>query len=93
TNRRGAAYQTQLNYSYSNAVYGNASYIRLRTASLSWKLPSIIFKSVSTHNSKIFVSAQNLFTISNYEGTDPEIQNYYSLPALRTIAIGVQLNF
>ncbi|WP_165813815.1 SusC/RagA family TonB-linked outer membrane protein [Terrimonas sp.] len=93
TNRRSAAYQTRSNYRYSDAVYSDASYIRLRTISISWRLPTIVFKKISTNSSRIFVSAQNLFTISNYKGTDPEIQNYYSLPSLRTIAIGAKLNF
>lgn len=91
--RSSAAYRTRLNYGYSDAIYSDASYIRIRTASLSWKLPAIVFKKINIYNSKVFVSVQNLFTISNYKGTDPEIQNYYSLPALRTIAIGLNLNF
>lgn len=93
TNRSSAAYQTRLNYRYSNAVYGDASFLRLRTVTLSLKLPTIIFKKINTYNSKVFVSGQNLFTISSYKGTDPEIQNYYSLPVLRTVAIGINLNF
>lgn len=78
---------------YSNGVYSDASFIRLKTASVAWQLPAIIFKVIKTYNSKIFVSAQNLFTISGYRGTDPETQNYYALPTLRTIAVGINLKF
>lgn len=77
---------------YSNGVYSNASFMRLKTLSLSWQLPVTIFKIIKTYGSKIFITGQNLFTISNYKGTDPEIQNYYALPLLRTIAVGINVN-
>ncbi|MBX2924121.1 MAG: SusC/RagA family TonB-linked outer membrane protein [Chitinophagaceae bacterium] len=77
---------------YSNGVYSDASFVRLKTASISWQLPAVIFKVIKTYNSKIFLTGQNLLTISNYKGTDPEIQNYYALPPLRTIAAGISLN-
>lgn len=79
-------------YFYSNGVYSDASFMRLKTASIVWQLPSTIFKVIKTYGSKIFITGQNLFTISNYKGTDPEIQNYYALPPLRTIAVGININ-
>ncbi|MCO5239433.1 MAG: SusC/RagA family TonB-linked outer membrane protein [Chitinophagaceae bacterium] len=78
---------------YSNGVYSDASFMRLKTTSISWRLPAIIFKVIKTYDSKIFITGQNLFTISNYKGTDPEVQNYYALPPLRTIAVGINANF
>lgn len=78
---------------YSNAVYSDASFIRLKTASISWMLPSTILKVIKTHNSKLFISAQNLFTITSYKGTDPEVLNYYALPTLKTFAVGFSMNF
>lgn len=78
---------------YSNGVYSDASFMRLKTASISWQLPASIFRSIKVYHSKIFLSVQNLLTISGYKGTDPETQNYYALPTLRTIMAGVNLNF
>jgi TonB-linked SusC/RagA family outer membrane protein len=79
-------------YFYSNGVYSDASFMRLKTASIAWQLPSTVFKVIKTYGSKIFITGQNLFTISNYKGTDPEIQNYYALPPLRTISAGINVN-
>ncbi len=78
---------------YSNGIYSDASFVRLKTVSLSCQLPAHLLKRVRMHNSKIFVAAQNLFTVSNYKGTDPEVQNYYALPALRTLSVGINVNF
>jgi hypothetical protein len=78
---------------FSNGIYSDASFIRMKTISISWKLPSIISKNIKSFNSKLFVAAQNLFVISKYKGTDPEIQNYYALPSLRTIATGINITF
>jgi hypothetical protein len=87
------AYRSKTNFRYSDGVYSDASFLRLKTASIAWQLPETVFKVIKTYNSKLFISAQNLFTISKYKGTDPEVQNYYALPTLRTIAAGINLNF
>lgn len=76
----------------SDGVYSDASFLRLKTASIAWQLPPVLFKAMKTFDSKIFISAQNVFTISGYKGTDPEVQNYYELPVLRTIAVGINVN-
>lgn len=86
------AYEAKELLRLSNGVYSDASFVRLKTASLSWQLPVTIFKVIKTYDSKIFLSAQNLFTISGYKGTDPETQDYYALPTLRIIAVGINLN-
>lgn len=91
TIRQSDAFRARQNLRLSDAIYSDASFLRLKTISVSWQLPAIILKSVKTYNSRFFISAQNLFTISNYKGTDPEIQDYYALPALRTIAAGINL--
>ncbi|HTN05694.1 SusC/RagA family TonB-linked outer membrane protein [Agriterribacter sp.] len=86
------AYEAKELLRLSNGVYSDASFMRLKTVSLAWQLPANIFKVIKTYDSKIFVSAQNFFTISSYKGTDPETQDYYALPTLRTIAVGINLN-
>jgi hypothetical protein len=44
-------------------------------------------------NCRVYMQAQNLFTITRYKGTDPETRNLFTLPPLRTIAAGVELSF
>ncbi len=75
-------------YGDNNIV--DASFVRLKNASISyeWEL-----KKISTSKLRLFLLGQNLFTITPYEGLDPEMQSVYTLPALRTITAGVQLTF
>jgi hypothetical protein len=44
-------------------------------------------------NCRIYVQAQNLFTITNYIGVDPETQNTSTLPPLRMITAGIDIAF
>jgi hypothetical protein len=41
----------------------------------------------------IQLTAQNIFTVTRYAGADPENQNFFVLPPLRTITGGIQFTF
>tara|TARA_R110002049_G_scaffold277220_1_gene455689 strand:- start:20751 stop:23807 length:3057 start_codon:yes stop_codon:yes gene_type:complete len=77
------------NQSESNAAVSDASFIRLRTVSLTYKVPTIN-KGV---NLSIYLQGQNLWTITNYEGGDPEQPSNAVLPPLQQITLGLQLGF
>ncbi|MGK6342526.1 SusC/RagA family TonB-linked outer membrane protein [Chryseobacterium sp. DT-3] len=74
----------------SNAVYSDASFIRLKNVQLAYRLPleDSIIKDV-----KIYFQGQNLFTWTNFFGVDPEALTLGFLPPLRTYSFGVQFNF
>lgn len=74
----------------SDAVYSDASYIRLKNVSLSYKLPPIMKKRWRMENGQLFMQAQNLFTFTKYKGADPENQDLYRLPPLKTWVLGFQ---
>jgi TonB-linked SusC/RagA family outer membrane protein len=76
----------------SSGVYSDASYIRFKTISLSYELPTIFTKKIHVEKILIYATAQNLFTITGYKGNDPETQNFYGVPPLKTISCGIQLN-
>lgn len=84
---------------YSNAQsssfpYTDASFIRLKTLSIGYDLPPTIIKEVGLSAGKLFVNGQNLLTITNYDGMDPEMpMGGTQFSALRTITCGIQLNF
>lgn len=82
----------QSTYSNSDAAYSDASFIKLKNVSFSYRLPTKLLKSIGMSSCKIFTEAQNLLTITNYLGADPETKDIYILPPLRTIAFGIQLN-
>lgn len=77
----------------SNVAYTDASFIRCKNAALSYQLPLPIVKKLHIESCKVFAQAQNVFTITRYKGADPENQNLYVLPPLRTITTGIQVNF
>jgi len=77
----------------SEAAFSDASFVRLKNLALSYSLPAAWLKSIQLETGRIYLQAQNLLTITNYEGADPENQNMFILPPLRTITAGIQFNF
>jgi TonB-linked SusC/RagA family outer membrane protein len=75
----------------SNGGWSNASYIRVKNVSLSWEIPEKWRKKSYLQNCRLYVQGQNLFTITNYTGMDPENYSITSLPPLRVITIGAQV--
>ena len=72
----------------SNGYIKDASFARLRNIELSWQLPTQWMKNLAIKYSRLYIQAQNLFTITGYKGFDPETRNISTLPPLRTIAAG-----
>jgi len=51
----------------------DGSFLRLRNVVLGYTLPTSITNKLGIDSLRIYTSAQNLFTITNYSGLDPEI--------------------
>jgi hypothetical protein len=79
-------------YAASDAVLVDASFIRLKNVSLSYTLPSVWLAKAKIQNARLYVQGQNLFTITNYEGYDPESRGL-STPPLRNLTAGLQFTF
>ncbi|QFG53453.1 SusC/RagA family TonB-linked outer membrane protein [Chryseobacterium sp.] len=74
----------------STAAVGDASFIRLKNVQLNFRLPSGL---VGLKEAMVYVQGQNLLTLTNYFGLDPEFILTGYLPPLKTWSAGVQLNF
>lgn len=85
------AYGAYNTYRVSSALWRDASYIRLKNVSLKYNLGKVI-KGWTSSNFTVFVQGQNLFTITNYDGFDPETKGL-SLPPLSIYTAGLQLSF
>ena len=73
----------------------DGSYLRLKTVTLTYQLPVRLAKAPQTRI-KVFATATNLFTITGYEGYDPEVASGVdagAYPTARTYTLGVNLNF
>jgi TonB-linked SusC/RagA family outer membrane protein len=76
----------------SDGVISDASFVRLKNVAISYSLPSNLLKKSHIENVRMYLQCQNLFTITSYQGLDPESQGL-SLPPLRTITGGIQVTF
>jgi hypothetical protein len=74
----------------SDFMYSDASFIRLKNVSLSWTFPESWKQKFHLQNGRIFMQGQNLFTITKYNGLDPESQNF-STPPYRTWTVGFNI--
>ena len=86
------------NKSYANSDFWleDASFIKLKNISLSYRIPRRVLKFASV---QLSVSAQDLFTITCYKGMDPEVYTSYdgldygAYPIPRTITFGAKFRF
>ena len=85
------AYSAYNLYRISSAQWGDASYIRLKNVSLRYNLGNVI-KNWKTGNFTIYAQGQNLFTITKYDGFDPETKGL-AMPPLSVYTAGIQLTF
>lgn len=51
----------------------NGSFLRLRNLELGYNIPAKIFGKAKISNARIYVSGQNLITITKYRGLDPDV--------------------
>ena len=82
---------------YSNVE--DVSYIKLKTITLGYTLPSTIASRIGV-GARIFISAENVFTITNYSGPDPEsvdlvtgIDYFGNYPLSKRVTLGLTVNF
>ena len=74
------------------------SYLRLKNLELGYTIPSQWLSKISLSGVRIYVSGQNLFTLTSYKGFDPEragVQptNIYSYPLVKTFTTGINVTF
>ena len=93
---------TDKTFIQSSRFVQSGDFIRLKNISLSYTLHEAVLKGMSA---KIFVTATNLFTITNYKGLDPESSSvssatdvnlgidYGSYPNSKSVTVGVNVNF
>ncbi len=86
------AFATAYNrYRFSNAGIVDGSYIRLKNVSLSYNLPAKFVQKMKVSNVRVYGLAQNLFTITKYEGYDPETPGTVT-PPLQVYTFGLNVS-
>ena len=88
----------------SDAYVEDGSYIRLQNVSLSYTLPRKWLSHIFLNNVKLYCNVQNVFTITKYNGFDPEVGSmrgnallngvdYSRYPSPRIYTFGVNVQF
>jgi TonB-linked SusC/RagA family outer membrane protein len=62
---------------FSDRYVEKGSYLRMKNVQLGYTLPRALMNKLSIQSLRLYVSATNLFTVTNYTGFDPEIGNGY----------------
>lgn len=70
--------------------YSNPSYLKLSNLAISYGFSDRLNKKIGLQMFKVYVQAQNLFTVTKYQGLDPETLNN-GLPPLKVIVAGIQV--
>lgn len=73
----------------------NMSYLRMKNIMLGYNIPTKILSKISMSNLRIYASAENLFTITQYPGLDPEKKNSSRdlYPINRSFSLGINVSF
>ncbi len=61
------------NNRFSDAYIENGSFLRCRNIQIGYTFPQNFSRKIGTQGIRIYVSGQNIFTITDYSGFDPEI--------------------
>jgi len=91
----------------SSRFVENGSFLRMKSATLSYNLPKSALNTLHLSKLLIYATAQNLFTITSYKGFDPEVNaftsgegsgvtlgiDYGTYPVARTYVLGLNLSF
>jgi hypothetical protein len=84
----------------------NGSFFRIKSATLAYNFSGTFLKNAGLKRTTLYVTAQNLLTITNYKGFDPEVNtygvnsrgtefgvDYGTYPQTRQIIFGLNLDF
>jgi TonB-linked SusC/RagA family outer membrane protein len=88
---------------YSTRTLEDGSYLRLKTVSLEYNVPDYYLSRLKVKALRVYVSAQNLLTITGYSGRDPDVStrnstltpgfDWSAYPIVRTIVGGINVEF
>lgn len=90
TGNKADAVSAFYRYSSSNKAVSDGSFVRLKTASIGYRIPAKVTKDMDC---RVYLQGQNLWTWTSYRWGDPEFIGVGRLPPLRQITLGTQITF
>jgi hypothetical protein len=88
----------------TSEIVEDGSFLRLKVVSLAYNMPSAVMDRLKMRSLRIYATAQNLLTFTNYTGYDPEVNSfgtsnlslgtdYGAYPTARSFIVGVNIGF
>ena len=81
----------------------DGSYLRVRNITLGYTIPKTVSGRIGVEKARFYISMQNLFTFTKYEGYNPEVSNrtatttngedYGVYPTAKTVSVGINVTF
>lgn len=104
TNIPRAIYRGGYNWLGSDRYVEDASFLRFRSATFSYNFGKPFLNKMKIDDLRVFLTADNLLTFTNYRGQDPEVSmrggdpfsiaiDYSRTPPTRRFTIGIQTRF
>ena len=100
---RVSTLRTNLNHRTSDMFIESGDFLRLKNLTIGYTLPTAVVENMSLSLLRLYLSGQNVFTITDYSGLDPELgltqgnlqQNvdFAQFPQPRTFLLGVNIGF
>lgn len=90
-------------YFYTSRVVEDGSFLRLKTVSLGYNFNERFLNKLNLNTLRVYASAQNLYTWTNYSGSNPDVStrhsaltpgfDFSSYPLARTLTVGLSTTF
>ncbi len=91
TNDFLSAFMRQSLFQTSTGAYSNATYARLQNVSIRYAFGAELLRKMGVKALSVYLQGQNLLTISNYGGLDPENLSIGVIPPLRVFTGGFNI--
>jgi hypothetical protein len=77
----------------NDRYYQNASFIRVKDISFSYDLPVNLIEKMGLTKVRFYLTGRNMFTFTEWIGTDPELSDQTAAPLQREYVLGLNLSF
>jgi hypothetical protein len=91
------------NHRTSDLFLEDADFLRLKNLTIGYSLPTVVSKKIGIERLRFYATGQNVFTLTNYSGIDPELGivngnlqfnvDYAQYPQAQTWIFGLTANF
>jgi len=97
-------YNGKYNNQISSQFIEDGSFLRVKNITLNYRLGDEVLKNMFLNSARIYLKAENLYTLTGYSGMDPEVNysgvgtiragtDFFTYPQVRTWTAGVKFQF